>query len=77
MKYPDNGGFSTSLAGLAALLHAGFPIRAAALQAPGEFDTHSEESGALTQGLQRDGRRRSPPSSTTSSSATSASASSP
>jgi uncharacterized protein (DUF1501 family) len=52
VKYPDNGAFSTSLAGLAALLHAGFPIRAAALQAPGEFDTHSEEAGALTQGLQ-------------------------
>jgi len=51
VKYPDNSGFSTNLAGLAALLHAGFPIRAAALQAPGEFDTHSEESGALTQGL--------------------------
>ncbi len=52
VKYPDNGSFSTSLAGLAALLHAGFPIRAAALQAPGEFDTHSQEAGALTQGLQ-------------------------
>ena len=31
---PD-GDFSRRLAGLAALLHAGFPIRAAALQAPG------------------------------------------
>jgi uncharacterized protein (DUF1501 family) len=52
VKYPDNGAFSTSLSGLAALLHAGFPIRAAAIQAPGEFDTHSDEAGALAQGLQ-------------------------
>ncbi|HUY70886.1 MAG TPA: DUF1501 domain-containing protein [Gaiellaceae bacterium] len=53
VKYPDNGQFSTSLAGLAAMLHTGFPIRAAALQAPGEYDTHSEESGPLSQGLQQ------------------------
>jgi uncharacterized protein (DUF1501 family) len=52
VKYPDNSPFSTSLAGLAAMLHAGFPVRAAALQAPGEFDTHSAEAGALSQGLQ-------------------------
>jgi uncharacterized protein (DUF1501 family) len=51
VKYPD-GDFGHKLAGLAALLHAGFPIRAAALQAPGEYDTHSDESGALQQGLQ-------------------------
>jgi uncharacterized protein (DUF1501 family) len=51
VKYPD-GDFGHKLAGLAALLHAGFPIRAAALQAPGEFDTHSEETGPLQQGLQ-------------------------
>jgi len=53
VTYPDNGPFSSSLAGLAALLHAGFSIRAAALQAPGEFDTHSQEAGALAQGLQQ------------------------
>ena len=51
VKYPD-GDFGSKLAGLAALLHAGFPIRAAALQAPGEYDTHSDESGPLAQGLQ-------------------------
>jgi uncharacterized protein (DUF1501 family) len=51
-KYPD-GDFAHRLAGLAALLHAGFPIRAAALQAPGEFDTHSDESGPLADGLQQ------------------------
>jgi uncharacterized protein (DUF1501 family) len=48
-KYPD-GEFARRLAGLAALLHAGFPIRAAALQAPGEYDTHSDEAGALANG---------------------------
>ncbi len=52
VKYPD-GDFGHRLAGLAALLHAGFPIRAAALQAPGEFDTHSDESGPLADGLQQ------------------------
>jgi uncharacterized protein (DUF1501 family) len=49
VKYPDTG-FGHRLAGLAALLHAGFPIRAVALQAPGEYDTHSDEPGALANG---------------------------
>ena len=53
VKYPDTSDFSNKLAGLAALLHAGFPIRAASLQAPGEFDTHSDEAGPLAQGLQQ------------------------
>ena len=48
-KYPDTD-FARRLAGLAALLHAGFPIRAVALQAPGEYDTHSDEPGALANG---------------------------
>ena len=52
VAYPA-GDFGHRLAGLAALLHAGFPIRAAALQAPGEFDTHSDESGPLADGLQQ------------------------
>ena len=52
VKYPD-GDFAHRLAGLAALLHAGFPIRAVALQAPGEFDTHSDEGGPLADGLQQ------------------------
>jgi uncharacterized protein (DUF1501 family) len=51
VKYPD-GDFARRLAGLAALLHAGFPIRTVALQAPGSYDTHSDESGALQSGLQ-------------------------
>jgi uncharacterized protein (DUF1501 family) len=48
-KYPDTD-FGRRLAGLAALLHAGFPIRAVALQAPGSYDTHSDEPGALANG---------------------------
>jgi uncharacterized protein (DUF1501 family) len=51
VQYPD-GDFAGRLAGLAALLHAGFPIRAVALQAPGQYDTHSDEQGALGSGLQ-------------------------
>jgi uncharacterized protein (DUF1501 family) len=50
VKYPD-GDLGPRLAGLAALLHAGFPIRAVALQAAGEFDTHSDETGPLTDSL--------------------------
>jgi uncharacterized protein (DUF1501 family) len=49
VKYPD-GDFARRLAGLAALLHAGFPIRAVAMQAPGEYDTHSDEGGPLASG---------------------------
>ena len=71
VKYPD-GDFAHRLAGLAALLHAGFPIRAVALQAPGEFDTHSDEGGPLADRALSRRRRRSPPSRPTSSSATSA-----
>jgi uncharacterized protein (DUF1501 family) len=48
-KYPETD-FGRRLAGLAALLHAGFPIRAVALQAPGSYDTHSDEPGALANG---------------------------
>ena len=36
-----------------ALLDRGFPIRAAALQAPGEYDTHSDEAGPLADGLKQ------------------------
>ena len=50
IKYPD-GGFARKLSGLAAMLDAGFPIRAVALTAPGSYDTHADESGALANGL--------------------------
>jgi uncharacterized protein (DUF1501 family) len=48
-KYPETD-FGRRLSGLAALLHAGFPIRAVALQAPGSYDTHSDQPGALANG---------------------------
>lgn len=48
--YPDND-FARKLSGLAAMLAAGFPIRAVALTAPGSYDTHADESGALANGL--------------------------
>lgn len=44
--------FPKKLAGLAAMLAAGLPLRAVALSAPGEYDTHSAEPAALTAGLQ-------------------------
>ena len=44
--------FPHRLAGLAAMLAAGLPLRAVALTAPGEYDTHSAEPAALAQGLQ-------------------------
>jgi uncharacterized protein (DUF1501 family) len=44
--------FPKRLAGLAAMIAAGLPLRAIALTAPGEYDTHSDEATALTQGLQ-------------------------
>ena len=34
------------------MISAGLPMRAVALTAPGEYDTHSDEPAALTQGLQ-------------------------
>ena len=40
------------LAGLAAMIAGGLPLRVVALSAPGEYDTHSDEPGALTAGLQ-------------------------
>jgi uncharacterized protein (DUF1501 family) len=51
--YPaSNDAFPRRLAGLAAMLGAGLPLRVVALTAPGEYDTHSNEADALTQGLQ-------------------------
>ena len=49
-EYPEND-FSNRLAGLAAMLDAGFPIRAAALSGPGDYDTHAEQAGPLADGL--------------------------
>lgn len=53
VSYPKSDDpFPTKLAGLAAMIAAGLPLHVVALSAPGEYDTHSEEAGALTDGLQ-------------------------
>jgi uncharacterized protein (DUF1501 family) len=44
-------GFPRRLAGLAAMLAGGLPIRCAALTAPGMYDTHDDQPGELTEGL--------------------------
>jgi uncharacterized protein (DUF1501 family) len=53
VTYPKSSdSFPSKLAGLAAMLGANLPLRVVALSAPGEYDTHSDEAGALAQGLQ-------------------------
>ena len=46
VPYPEGEGewFGESLSALAAMLHAGLPIRCAALSAPGGFDTHDNQA---------------------------------
>ena len=43
VPYPDTGHFPESLAGLAAMLSAGLPIRVASIDAPGSYDTHDDQ----------------------------------
>jgi uncharacterized protein (DUF1501 family) len=43
--------FPRRLAGLAAMLAAGLPIRCATLSAPGAWDTHADQASALTENL--------------------------
>jgi uncharacterized protein (DUF1501 family) len=52
VAYPagDNE-FPRRLAGLAAMLHRGLPIRCAALTAPGMYDTHDDQPTELAEGL--------------------------
>jgi uncharacterized protein (DUF1501 family) len=53
VAYPKaDDDFPKRLAGLAAMLGAGLPLRVVALSAPGHYDTHSDQPGALAQGLQ-------------------------
>ena len=51
VAYPDDEHFSTSLAGLAAMLAAGLPITVASVDSPGSFDTHDEQRDDFTSGL--------------------------
>ncbi len=55
VKYPaatSDSDFPQVLAGLAAMLAAGLPLRCVAVTAPGLFDTHSEQVKPFSQGLQ-------------------------
>jgi uncharacterized protein (DUF1501 family) len=52
--YPQatqNSNFPKALAGLAAMLAAGLPLRCVAITAPGDFDTHSAQASAFQSGL--------------------------
>lgn len=53
VAYPaGNDSFPRRLASLAAMLGSGLPLRCVSLRAPGMYDTHSDQAGALTNGLQ-------------------------
>ena len=53
VAYPDSDdAFPRRLAGLAAMLGGGLPLRCVSLSAPGEYDTHSDQPSALASGLQ-------------------------
>jgi uncharacterized protein (DUF1501 family) len=53
VKYPSSDdAFPRRLAALAAMLGSGLPLHCVALTAPGSYDTHTNEAGALTDGLQ-------------------------
>jgi uncharacterized protein (DUF1501 family) len=52
VEYPGgDDAFPRRLAGLAAMLAAGLPLRAVALTAPGGYDTHDDQPAALADGL--------------------------
>jgi uncharacterized protein (DUF1501 family) len=52
VTYPTaNDRFPQRLAGLAAMLAAGLPLRVVALSAPGRYDTHDDQANDLSDGL--------------------------
>jgi uncharacterized protein (DUF1501 family) len=53
VPYPEaqRDDFPRRLAGLAAMLAAGLPLRCVALRAPGMYDTHSDQADDLSDGL--------------------------
>jgi uncharacterized protein (DUF1501 family) len=51
VTYPAKEDFPRRLAGLAAMLAEGLPLRCVALSAPGGYDTHDNQAGDLTDGL--------------------------
>ena len=50
VTYPDTG-FSHKLAGLAAFIDAGLPMRVVTIRASGGYDTHADEAEDLSRGL--------------------------
>ena len=64
-----NNTFARRMAGLAAMLSAGLPLKCVAIEASGGYDTHSDQEGEPARRHRRASRRRSTPSSATSSSA--------
>ncbi len=52
VAYPQtDDGFPTQLQGLAAMIAAGLPLRCVALEASGSYDTHADQTSALTPAL--------------------------
>jgi uncharacterized protein (DUF1501 family) len=53
VPYPEaqRDDFPRRLAGLAAMLSAGLPLRCVAMRAPGMYDTHSDQADDLSEGL--------------------------
>ena len=50
-KATQDSDFPEALAGLAAMLAAGLPLRCVAITAPGAFDTHDDQASAFESGL--------------------------
>ena len=56
VQYPQsNDDFPHRLAGLAAMIQAGLPLRTVAIRAPGMYDTHNDQADALSAGLKLTG----------------------
>jgi uncharacterized protein (DUF1501 family) len=53
VAYPDDkeSGFAGQLAGLAAMIATGLPLKCVAFSAPGNYDTHAEQPDDLASGL--------------------------
>jgi uncharacterized protein (DUF1501 family) len=52
VEYPDNW-FSHKLAGLAAYINFGLPIKVVTIRAPGGYDTHADQAGDLEDNLRQ------------------------
>jgi len=52
VTYPAGSDFARRLAGLAAMIAAGLPLRCVAINAAGGYDTHSDQDASLPENLQ-------------------------